>query len=145
MSSTHVRTETGTTTMPRRGRVLNVVVWALQVPLALQFAMGGFLKLSGSPEMVDMFTTIGAGHWFRFLVGALEIAGAIGLLIPRLAALATLGLVALLLGALMTNLFVLHAEPWLPLVLLLLSIVVAGARRNEIVAFTQAAIRRQAA
>ena len=33
--------------------------------------------------MTRTFNQIGAGQWFRYLVGALELAGAIGLLIPR--------------------------------------------------------------
>jgi putative oxidoreductase len=28
--------------------------------------------------MVEMFATIGIGQWFRYVVGALEIAGAVG-------------------------------------------------------------------
>ncbi len=77
--------------------------------VALQFAGGGWLKLSGAPAMVEMFATIGAGQRLRVLVGALEIAGAIGLVIPRTAGLATLGLSGLLVGAIATNLFILNA------------------------------------
>jgi putative oxidoreductase len=90
-----------------RRRALTITLWVLQVLVAFQFAAGGYLKLSGAPEMVDMFATIGAGQWFRVMVGALEIAGAIGLLIPRIAGLAALGLVALMVGATITNLFIL--------------------------------------
>jgi putative oxidoreductase len=32
----------------------------------------------GDPAMVEMFATIGIGQWFRYVVGALEIAGAVG-------------------------------------------------------------------
>ena len=28
---------------------------------------------SGDPEMVDMFTMIGAGQWFRYAIGALRL------------------------------------------------------------------------
>lgn len=111
-----------------RGRTLTSIVWTLQVLLAVQFAAGGVLKLSGDPVMVDMFTTIGAGQWFRFVVGGLEIAGALGVLIPRLSGVAALGLVGLLLGATTTNVLILDAAPWLPLGLLLLSGVVAWGR-----------------
>jgi hypothetical protein len=62
-------------------RATNVALWVLQAVLAFQFAGGGLLKLTGSPEMVDLFTAIGAGQWLRYLVGALEVAGAVGLLI----------------------------------------------------------------
>ncbi len=54
-----------------------------------------------------MFTQIGAGQWLRYLVGGLELAGAIGLLIPRLAALAALGLAGVMIGAVITQVLVL--------------------------------------
>jgi putative oxidoreductase len=45
----------------------------------------------------------------RYLVGVLELAGAIGLLMSRLAGLAALGLVALMVGAVVTQVFVLDS------------------------------------
>jgi uncharacterized membrane protein len=97
--------------------------------LALQFAAGGLAKLAGAPELVDLFARIGAGQWLRFVVGALEVAGAVGLLVPRLAGRAALGLAALMVGATLTNLFVIHERPWLPVGLLLVAAVIAWGRR----------------
>ncbi|MGH2353408.1 MAG: DoxX family protein [Chloroflexota bacterium] len=111
-----------------RRRGLTITLWVLQVLVAFQFAGGGWLKLSGAPAIVDMFATIGAGQWFRIMVGALEIAGAIGLLIPWIAGLAALGLSALLVGAITTNLFILNADPWVALFLLLMSVLIAWGR-----------------
>jgi uncharacterized membrane protein YphA (DoxX/SURF4 family) len=96
-------------------RAMNIALWVLQAVLAFQFAGGGLLKLSGSPEMVDLFATIGVGPWLPYLVGTLELAGAAGLLIPRLSGLAALGLAGLMVGAAATNLFILAASPWLPI------------------------------
>ena len=109
-------------------RAVNVALWVLQAVLAFQFAGGGLLKLAGSPEMVELFAAIGAGQWLRYLVGMLEVAGAVGLLVPRLSGLAALGLAALLVGATATNLFVLGQSPWLPVGLLLTSAVIARGR-----------------
>jgi putative oxidoreductase len=92
------------------------------------FAMAGLSKVFGDPAMVEMFATIGVGQWFRYVVGALEIAGAVGVLIPRLSGLAALGLVCLMAGATFTNLFVLGASPLLPVGLLLASALVAWGR-----------------
>ena len=111
-----------------RGRVLNVALWVLQVLLALQFAMAGLVKVIGDPAMVEMFATIGIGQWFRYVVGALEIAGAVGVLIPRFSGLAALGLVCLMAGATFTNLFVLGAGPLLTIFLLVVSGLVALGR-----------------
>jgi putative oxidoreductase len=115
-----------------RGRALTMTLWVLQALLALQFAGGGALKLSGAPVMVDMFETIGAGQWLRLLVGALEVAGALGLLIPRTAGLAALGLCGLLLGAILTNLLILQVGSEVAIVLLLLSALVAWGRWPQI-------------
>jgi hypothetical protein len=62
------------------------------------------------------------------VVGALEIASAVGVLVPRLSGLAALGLVCLMAGATLTNVLVLGASPLLPLVLLAVSILVAWGR-----------------
>ena len=90
-----------------RSRVPGVALWVLQVLLAIQFTFAGVLKVVGDPAMVEMFATIGVGQWFRYGVGSLEIAGAVGVLIPRLSGLAALGLVCLMVGATVTNVFVL--------------------------------------
>ena len=111
-----------------RGRVLNVALWVLQVLLALVFAMAGIVKLIGDPTAIDMFATIGIGQWFRYLVGVLEIAGAVGVLIPRFSSLAALGLVCVMVGATLTNLLVLDASPLLTIGLLVVSALVVWGR-----------------
>jgi putative oxidoreductase len=105
------------------------LVWIPQVVLALAVGSGGVLKLAGDPAMVQMFSTIGAGQWFRYAVGALELAGAVGLLVPRLAALAGAGLTALLLGAAITNVTILDDSPFLPLAYLVVAAAIAWVRR----------------
>jgi uncharacterized membrane protein YphA (DoxX/SURF4 family) len=112
-------------------RATNVALWSLQAVLAFQFAGGGLLKLTGSPEMVELFAAVGAGQWLRYMVGTLEVAGAVGLLVPRLSGLAALGLAGLMVGATATNLFVLGESPWLPIGLLLVSALIAWGRRSR--------------
>lgn len=91
-----------------RGRAVHVTLWVVQVLLAAAFAFGGLNKLAGlQPEVVDSFIKIGLGQWFRYLTGALELAGAIGLLIPRLSGLAALGLAGVMVGAIVVHLTVL--------------------------------------
>jgi uncharacterized membrane protein len=127
MNDTRATTEAASPAA-NRGRVLNIALWALQALLALQFAMGGLAKVFGDPAMVEMFAAIGIGQWFRYVVGALELAGAVGVLIPRLSGLAALGLVCLMAGATLTNVLVLDANPLLPIALMLVSAVVALGR-----------------
>ncbi len=121
MSDAGTTRETHSAGTAGRGRVLNIALWVLQVLLALQFVMAGLVKLIGDPAMVEMFATIGIGQWFRYVVGVLEIAGAVGVLVPRLSGLVALGLVCLMAGATLTNLFVLGASPLLTIFLLLVS------------------------
>jgi putative oxidoreductase len=78
--------------------------------------------------MEQMFANIGIGLWFRYLVGALEIAGAVGVLLPRLSGLAALGLLCLMAGAILTNVLVLGTSPLLPIVLMVVSGLVAWDR-----------------
>jgi putative oxidoreductase len=114
-----------------RRRALTVAVWVLQILLVLQLVMAGLLKIGGSPAMVDMFNTIGAGQWLRYVVGALELAGAAGLLIPRLRGVAALGLATLLLGATVTNLVILHTSPAFPAGLCVVSALITWARWDD--------------
>jgi putative oxidoreductase len=96
------------TAAPTRRRAENVALWVAQALLALLFVFAGTSKLINvQPEVVDEFNKIGLGQWFRYLTGALELAGAIGLLIPRLSHLAALGLAGVMAGAVITHLTVL--------------------------------------
>lgn len=123
--------DTGTTqesTTVGRGRALNIALWVGQILLALMFVMAGASKVFGDQAMVEMFATIGVGQWFRYVVGALELAGAVGVLIPRLSGLAALGLVCLMVGAAITNVFILGASPLIPIVLTVMGALVVWGR-----------------
>ncbi len=100
--------DTATGPAATRGRAVNKTLWVVQVLLAAFFLLAAAgPKLLGEQLAVEMFGQIGAGQWLRYLVGTLELAGAIGLLIPRLAGLAALGLTGLMVGAVLTQLLVL--------------------------------------
>ncbi len=121
------------TTVSRRVNSAGVVVlWVVQLLLAVPFVSAGVMKLTGSDAMVDMFAEIGIGQWFRYTVGILELVGAIGLPVPRLCGLAALGLVGVMAGAIVTNMLVLEESPVSPLVLLVLAGAVAWFRRSTI-------------
>ncbi len=114
-------------------RAATVAVWLLSVTVALLVAGAGAAKVGGDPAMIDMFDRIGAGQWFRYVVGGLELAGGVGLLVPRerLRMLAASGLVVLLLCATAVNLTVLRAPPWLSLGLALAAAGILSLRRGE--------------
>jgi uncharacterized membrane protein len=80
-----------------------------------------------------MFATIGAGQWLRYFVGTMEVLGTIGLLIARLTGLAASAAAALLVGATITNVGVLHTSPALPLLFLAATAVIAYTRRADLI------------
>jgi len=112
-------------------RAARIGLWAARVALSAQFVVGGVLKLTADPAMVAMFDQIGAGQGLRLFIGACEVAGATGLLVPGLVRLAAIGLVLLMIGAAVTNVVALQISPAVPLVLLVLATVVAVARSQK--------------
>jgi len=113
------------------GKIMNVVLWALQIAAAGMFLMVGFLKLSGNAQMVGLFDAIGFGQWFRYLTGSLEVAGAILLLIPRASGLGALILVGVMAGAVITHVFIVGGSPMMAIILLVVTGVVAWGRRQR--------------
>jgi uncharacterized membrane protein YphA (DoxX/SURF4 family) len=121
-----------TTEVARPGKAWHVTLWVLQVLVAAMFLLAGYLKLASSPDMVALFAGIGIGQWFRYLTGTLEILGALALFIPRLRALGALGLAGVMIGALITDLFIVHISPLSALINLVVVVVIAWGRRREL-------------
>jgi uncharacterized membrane protein YphA (DoxX/SURF4 family) len=95
-------------TTDRRRRALNRTLWTVQILLAAFLLIASAApKFAGQRDAVDTFTRIGWGQWFRYFTGTCEAAGAIGLVIPRLATPAAVGLIGLMIGAVLTQLLVL--------------------------------------
>jgi len=118
------------------GRVLNIALWTLQGFLAVFFvAASATPKLLGLYGTVEDFALLGAGDWFRIFVGAVELAGGIGLVVPRLSGLAATGLGLLMVGAAYTNAFIMdgHWPVATPLILLPFFVLIAWGRRGETV------------
>ncbi|SDF38571.1 DoxX family protein [Pseudonocardia oroxyli] len=130
MTATTARTVTTARRSPAR-----IALYTLQVVLGLFLAVGsGLPKLFGEATAVQIFDQIGAGQWLRYLVGICEVAGGIGLLVPVVAGLAAACFVALMVGATVVQLTVVHAYWYTPVIIGVLMAVVAWARRAEIVA-----------
>jgi putative oxidoreductase len=108
--------------------------WALQGLVAAAFLAAGSAKLAGIPFMVDLFQQIGLGQWFRVVTGAVEVTGAVALLVPGLASVGALWLGGTMVGAVATHLFVLHTSPVPAIVLGLLNTAILYRRRDELVA-----------
>jgi putative oxidoreductase len=115
-----------------RSRASQIGLWVVQIALAAMFLMAGGSKLVGAPAMVALFDAIGVGQWFRYVTGAIEITSGIALLVPTAAVLGALLLIPTMLGAIITNVFIVHNSPVPPLVLLLGAVAVALMHRGEL-------------
>jgi putative oxidoreductase len=134
--STYDRTADDTvlaTTAPEGpGKGLNITTWVFQILLGV-FIIGasGTPKLLGVESAAEGFDRIGWGDWFMYLIGALEIAGGVGLLVPRVAGLAAIGLSLLMVGAAIFNVALLDYPVITPLILLVLFAGIAWVRRYQ--------------
>lgn len=117
--------------MVMANKLASIALWALSIVLSLTFLMSGTSKLLNLTDPQGMsseqqFVHWGLPTWFRFPIGLAEIAGAIGLLIPRLRFFAATGLTLLMIGGTFTHLRIgeYNIAPF-PFVLAVLSGVVA--------------------
>jgi putative oxidoreductase len=111
------------------GKARLITLWILSGLVALAFLGAGGAKLAGAAAMVELFDKVGRGQRLRYLTGLLEVAGAIGLLIPRYAFYAA-GLLAIVtVGAIIAHVTVLGTSPAVPVVLLILSGTIAWLRK----------------
>ena len=89
-----------------RSRGPDVLGIVLRLWLAAAFGLFGYEKVWGA-EWVPLFDAIGLGGWFRYATGAMQLLGAIALLVPATAR-AGAALVGLTMaGAVAVHLFVL--------------------------------------
>jgi putative oxidoreductase len=115
-----------------QGRTGVIALWAAQLLLAGMFLLAGGSKLAGVPAMVAMFDAIGVGQWFRYFTGLIEVGSAVALLVPSLAPFGAIALVATMVGAILTHLFVVGGSPAVAAILFIGSLAVAWARRDQI-------------
>jgi putative oxidoreductase len=106
-----------------------IVMWVVSVLLAALFLFAGLSKLLTPDKIIAQWVY---ARWFLTFVGVCETLGAIGLLIPRLAALAAAGLCGIMIGAVYT--LVTHhmnKELPFPIVVFFLLLGVIYLRRRE--------------
>jgi uncharacterized membrane protein YphA (DoxX/SURF4 family) len=90
---------TSTAAVPVTSRAASAVLWVLQVFLAAVYAFSAFGKLTADVQNVAGFEAMGLGVAGMYVIGALELAGAVAMFVPRLTGLAALCFVALMIGA----------------------------------------------
>ena len=129
-AETRAMTQNGTNL--QRGRASLIALWLTQVALAVVFVMAGGSKLVGVPAMVSVCDALALGQWFRYVTGVIEVTSGIALLVPSAAIFGALLLIPTMLGAIVTNVFVVPASPVMPLLLLLGAAAIAWARRHQL-------------
>ncbi|MGW2822539.1 DoxX family protein [Streptomyces sp. NPDC001443] len=130
----------------RTARTARIALRGLQVLLALFYALASALpKLIAHPSAVESFDRIGWGSAGMYTIGALELAGAVALLIPVLQAVAAIALGALMIGAFVVQATVFDGQnAATPLILLVPLALIAWARRGHNAELLRAVRRRRA-
>ena len=131
MSDSTVGTS-GRTSPARRSGVATIALWSTQLLLAAMFLFSGGSKLAGAAAMVALFDAVGVGQWFRYVTGGIEVVSAVALLVPSLAVFGAGALVATMIGAVATHLFIIGGSPGVPVLLLLGSLIIVWARRDQL-------------
>jgi len=82
--------------------------WVLRVGIAIVFVLFGAEKFPSAPEgpWVRLFDQIGAGQWFRYFTGVVEVLGGVLVLIPWTAAAGLALLACTMLSAALILIFV---------------------------------------
>lgn len=106
-------------------------LWALKGLAGAAFLAAGLAKLAGAAMMVATFDAIGVGQWFRYLTGAIEVAGAVLLFVPGLQALGAGALAATMVGAILAHLLVLGPSALPAAVLLAITATILWAHRAQ--------------
>ena len=83
---------------------MKVILWAVRIILSALFLLASLGKVTGNPAIFDMFQDWGYSDWFCTFIGFFELIGAILLLIPKTTYYASIGLIILMIGALITHL-----------------------------------------
>jgi hypothetical protein len=106
-------------------RLDTFIAWVPRIGVGVAFAAFiGASKLSTDPHngWIVLFDRIGLGQWFRYVTGAMQVAGGVLLLIPRTLTLGAALLACTMIGAMAVQVFVLQT----PLFAILPAILLGG-------------------
>jgi putative oxidoreductase len=84
-----------------------IISWILQLVAAAILLQTLYFKFTAQPESVYIFSQVGIEPWGRIGTGVAELIASILLLIPRTIAYGALMAVGIMLGAIVTHLFIL--------------------------------------
>lgn len=103
-----------------------------KVLLTLAFVTAGSAKLIGLQPMVEVFDQVGFGQWFRYVTGAIEVGGAVLLWVRGRQVFGAALLVATMVGAVLSHIFILGPSAIPALVLGVLAAFVLYEHRDQV-------------
>ncbi|MEM7301478.1 MAG: DoxX family protein [Pseudomonadota bacterium] len=106
---------------------------AVKVLLAIAFLAAGLAKLAGAEMMVETFEKLGAGQWFRYVTGLIEVGSAVLLFVAGKQAIGAALLVCTMIGAVLAHLLVLGPSALPAVVLGVLSAIVLYVHKDQII------------
>ncbi len=103
----------------------------LKIILALAILAGALAKLYGPPAIIEEFNVVGLGQWFRYFTAAIEIVGALLLVVPGKALPGAFILAVVCVGAFFAQLLALHGDVIHTLVMAAIFIAIAWIERTH--------------
>src|SRR4051794_30281179 len=117
---------------------MNIVLWIVQILLALLFLFSGAMKFIMSPEQMMAGSPVVLPAWFLHFIGICEILGGIGLVVPWLTGikrgltpLAAILLIVIMVGATVISAMISIPTAVVPFVVGLLLVFVAWGRSRR--------------
>lgn len=104
----------------RKSRIDTLTTSLPRAAVAIAFLSIGYSKFEAQSMWVRTFNEIGLGVWFRYFTGAVQMLGALLVLIPRTCLVGIALLSATMIGAALVWIFVLQAPGNAPIPLLIL-------------------------
>jgi putative oxidoreductase len=105
----------------KRGAIDVFTAWLPRLAVVFAFVVIGATKFSNDRgEWYRIFALIGLGQWFRYFTGAVQVSGALMMLTPWTRTAGAFLLACTMIGAIIVDIFVVHAVgfAFAPLVLL---------------------------
>lgn len=87
-----------------------ILVWILRITVSVILLQTLYFKFSGAEESIYIFSTLGIEPYGRIGSGIVELAAAILILIPKTTWIGALGASGVMMGAILSHLFVLGIE-----------------------------------
>jgi uncharacterized membrane protein YphA (DoxX/SURF4 family) len=88
----------------------NVITWILRLIASVILVQTLYFKFSGAPESIYIFSTLGIEPYGRIGSGIAELIAVILILIPKTTSLGALGGFGIMVGAILSHLFILGIE-----------------------------------